>query len=287
MAISINKVDENIRQQIIQDYNNGKSLRQIEIDFNVTRSTVSKYLADKGIKTTKGNHYRKYHHQEDYFDSIDTEDRAYWLGFMFADGYIINNDNRYGQDQFGLSIALEDIEMLYKFQTNIGATNPIHQYNRNEQTKGQPLCRIQLTSQKTVNDLIRHGCVKQKSNVLQPPLDIPNELIHHFIRGFFDGDGSISKSKNEQYKITNGYAYGINFTTTKEMANWLQSYFDCGSVVKESRREFTYYYSLGGHQQVIQFYHKLYDDATIYLERKYLRFQELLSKYEETQGINV
>ena len=55
-----------------------------------------------------------------------------------------------------------------------------------------------------------------------------------------------------------------------------------GSVIKESRRENTYYYSLGGHSQVIQFYHILYDNATIYMERKYNRFQELLSKYNES-----
>ena len=75
---------------------------------------------------------------------------------------------------------------------------------------------------------------------------------------------------------------GINFTCTKEIAEWLQHYFDMGSVIKESRRENTYYYSLGGHLQVIQFYHILYDNATIYMERKYNRFQELLSKYNES-----
>ena len=55
-----------------------------------------------------------------------------------------------------------------------------------------------------------------------------------------------------------------------------------GSIIKESRRERTWYYSLGGHIQVINFYHLLYDNATIYMERKYLRFQELLNKYSES-----
>ena len=287
MAISINKVDEPLRQQIIQEYNNGKSLRQIEIDYGVTRSTVSKYLTKIGVKTTVGNHYRTYHHQEDFFERIDNEQKAYWLGFMFADGYISNNETRYGQDQFGLSVALEDVEILYSFKEALSANNPVHQYERNEHAKGQPLCRLQLTSQKTVDDLILHGCVKQKSHILQPPQDVPDNLIPHFIRGFFDGDGSITKSINQRYKITNGYVYSINITTTQEMAKWLQSYFDMGSVIKENRHDFTYYYSLGGHRQVIQFYHILYDNATVYMQRKYLRFQELLNKYGETQGIDV
>ena len=282
MAISINKIDEETRQKIIQDYINGKSLRQIEKDYNVTRNTVSKYLTKINVKTTQGNHYRTYYHNEDYFDVIDTEEKAYWLGFMFADGYITNYANRYGQDQFGLSVAKEDVEILYKFKKSLEATNPIHIYERNPNTNGQSLCRLHLTSQKTVDDLIKHGCVKQKSIVLKPPTGVPNNLIKDFIRGFFDGDGSITKSKNDNYHNTNGYIYGINITTTKEMALWLQANFDMGSVIKESRREHTYYYSLGGHRQVIAFYHQLYDNATIYMTRKYLRFKELLAKYEET-----
>ena len=74
------------------------SLREIEKQFNVTRTTISKFLENKGIKNTKGNHYRKYFHNENFFETIDTEEKAYWLGFMFADGYIINNENRYGED---------------------------------------------------------------------------------------------------------------------------------------------------------------------------------------------
>ena len=287
MAISINKVDEAVRQQIVQDYKTGKSMRQIEQDYKVTRSTVSKYLTNLGIKTVAGNHHRLYNHNEFYFHDIQAEHPAYWLGFMFADGYIINNEERYGQDQFGLSLALEDKEMINLFKQDLEATNPIHEYERNTHTKGQPLCRIQLTSQQTVDDLIFYGCTKQKSRTLQPPKNLPEKVIHHFIRGFFDGDGSITKVKNERYKITDGYAYGINITTTYAMAEWLQYFFEMGSIVKDNRRETTYYYSLGGHRQVIKFYHILYDTATIYMPRKFLRFQELLNKYDESQGSNV
>ena len=282
MAISINKVALEIQQQIIQDYQNGKSMRQIEKDYGVSRQTTSKFLEKQSIKTTKGNHHRTYYHDENYFEKIDTEHKAYWLGFIFADGHITNHDKRYGQDQFGISQSEEDIDMLYRFKKDIKATNPIHKYNSDKHPDGKALCRIQLVSQKTVNDLIDKGCYKQKSSILQPPKNVPNELIPHFIRGYFDGDGSIVKSKNNKYKITDGYKYDIDFTTTKEIADWLVYYFDMGNVIKEPRREKTYYYRLGGHKQIIQFYHILYDNATIYMERKYNRFQELLNKYNES-----
>ena len=277
MTININTADEEFQQQIIQAYQNGMSLRQIQNNFNVNRQTTAHFLEKRKIKTTKGNHHRTYNHNENFFENIDTEQKAYWLGFMFADGYISNNDNRYGQDQFGISLAEQDIELLYKFKTAINATNPIHTYYRKEGTPGQPMCRIFLTSQKTVNDLISHGCVKQKSHILQPPIGVPEELIPHFIRGFFDGDGSISKYKQSEDKNI----YLINFTTTKDMAIWLKNYFKKGSVYKEKRREHTFYYSLGGHLQIIKFYHMLYDNASVYLQRKKDRFEELTQKYSE------
>ena len=159
-----------------------------------------------------------------------------------------------------------------KFKNSIQATNPITYDNRKV---GQRQCRILLTSQKTVDDLINQGCVKHKSLILKPPTKVPTEFLNHFIRGFFDGDGSITKyyTPNKNL-VTNEYCYGINITCTKDMADWLQDYFKMGSVIKESRREKTYYYSLGGRLQLIKFFHKLYDNSHIYMDRKYNRFKE-------------
>lgn len=125
MAISINKVSEEKKAEIIQAYKNNVSMRQIEKDFNVTRTSVAKYLEKIGVKTTKGNHYRKYFHTENFFENIDTEEKAYWLGFFYADGYIVNNSNRHGQDQVGLSLAQDSIDSLEKFKKAIKASNPI------------------------------------------------------------------------------------------------------------------------------------------------------------------
>lgn len=71
------------------------------------------------------------------------------------------------------------------------------------------------------------------------------------------------------------------------MVNWIKEKVGMGSIVKESRREKTYYYTLSGNQQVIKFYHYLYNNATIYLNRKYNKFQQLLNKYDESRGNNV
>ena len=60
------------------------------------------------------------------------------------------------------------------------------------------------------------------------------------------------------------------------MCEWIYNIFDFGSIIKDLRRTNTYYFSFGGRKQITQFYHFLYDEATIWLDRKYNRFQEFL-----------
>ena len=275
MAISINKVDAETKNKIIEAYKNNMSLREIEKEFKVLRATVSKFLEEQNIKKIKGNHYRKYFHDFDFFENIDTEEKAYWLGFMFADGYIVNHENRYGEDSFGLTLAEDSLDSIEKFKKSLHATNPI--LYDNSKSIGQPLAKIVLTSQKTVNDLIDKGCVKQKSLILQPPKKVPEKLLSHFIRGFFDGDGSLMK-----YNYNNYTSYQIQFTTTYEMAIWLREIFRKGDVREEKRRDFTWYYLIGGNRQVLDICHYMYDEATIWMDRKYARYQELLAKYNES-----
>lgn len=272
----IKAIPQEIQEQIIKDYKNNLSIRELNKKYGYSRQGLSKFLEEKEVKTIKGNHYRKYFHDENFFENIDTEEKAYWLGFMFADGYIVNNEFTYGQDQFGISLAIDSLDAIEKFKKSLQATNPINWDYSGEKYGKQPLCKLVLTSQKTVNDLIAKGCVKQKTLILSPPKNVPVELEYHFIRGFFDGDGSLIRS---QRKNSNYISYNINFTTTKLFAEWLQNKFNMGQIFKEKRREHTWYYGLSGNQQIIKFYHLLYDNATIWLDRKYNKFQELLEKY--------
>ena len=134
------------------------------------------------------------------------------------------------------------------------------------------MAKVELTSQKTVNDLIKQGCFKNKTLILKPPQNVPNELLPHFIRGFFDGDGSIVKSGGKFYEQYHKYCYSISFSCMEEIAYWLQNYFGCGSIVKDKRKEYSFTYTISGNNVVEKFYHILYDNATVYLARKNLRF---------------
>ena len=274
MGINIKKLNDEQINLIIQDYQSGKSMRQIEKDYNVTRQSVAKFLEEQQIKTTKGNHYRKYTHNYDFFEIIDTEEKAYWLGFMFADGYIVDYTNKYGEDKFGITLHTKDVQSLEQFKRAIQATNPIIDVS----TNGRQLSRIIMSSQKTVNDLISHGCVKQKSLILKPPINIPDELVHHFIRGFFDGDGSIywNKSEFERHDTWNKPSYTLCITSTKEMIEWIIDTVKFGHLSKEKRRVNTWYYRQDGNKKVKDFCDYIYKDATVFMERKYQLYQDLI-----------
>lgn len=98
-------------------------------------------------------------------------------------------------------------------------------------------------------------------------------------------------SKEEKEKIIKMYqdniscykeAYQISFVGTKSFIKTLSTYFKGGTILPDLRKENSWYFNLGGNLQVLQAYHLMYDNATRFLQRKYLKFQSLLKKYSES-----
>lgn len=263
---------------IIDMYQNKKySLRQIEQITHHGRNSLSNMLSRLGIKILQGNHYRKYYFDFDFFEEINNEYKAYWLGFLYADGCILPQDPRgYGEQEFKLTLAQEDEEILQKYKEDLKSTYPIRydtsKNKKNPNWQVQVICKYR--SQKTVDDLKKLGCVENKSLILKFPevTQVPKNLIYHFIRGYFDGDGSISNFNN---------VYNINFVGTKDFITELANYFEGGSIYQDKRKTNSWYYNLGGNLQVIKAYHLMYNNANRYMLRKYNKFQPLLKKYSE------
>jgi hypothetical protein len=266
-------------ENIIEMYQNNASLREIERKTHHGRNAIAKMLERLGIKTTTGNHYRKYFFDFDFFEKIDSKKKAYWLGFLYADGSILSQDPRgYGEQEFKLSLGECDREVLEHYKEDLKSTYPIRKdICKNIKTEGK--AQIQLIcsyrSQKTVEDLKKLGCVENKSLILKFPNEqqVPKEFIYDFIRGYFDGDGSISEYKD---------AYQISFVGTQDFISKLATYFEGGSVFPDKRKTNSWYFNLGGNLQVLKAYHLMYDNADRYMERKYLKFQPLLQKYNES-----
>ena len=253
-------------------YENNISLREIEKRTSHGRPAISKMLEELGIKNTKGNHYRKYFFDFNFFEKIDNELSAYWLGFMYADGCVLPK-NKYGEQEFKIAISEKDLELLEKFKLDIKSSYPI----RYDESAGKEHIQViqSLRSQKTVNDLKKLGCVERKSLILQFPTEeqVPKHLLHHFIRGYFDGDGSIT---SYQRKGNHRLNYSINIVGTELFIKELYGFFQIGTIFPDKRKSNSWYLTINGNRQIEIFYHILYDNATRYMERKYLKFQEFL-----------
>lgn len=265
---------------IVFDYQNNVSLRTLEQKTKHGRNALAKMLEELGVKTTSGNHYRKYFFNFNFFEKVDNELTAYWLGFLYADGCILPQ-NKYGEQEFKIAINEMDLELLEKFKEDIKSTYPI----RYDHSKNNSIVIQSLRSQKTVEDLKKLGCFENKSLSLQFPTSeqVPEEYIHHFIRGYFDGDGSISKyQKKENYK----YSYHINIVGTQDFITKLYNYFQMGGIYPDKRKQNSWYLNIGGNKQVQKVYEIMYKNATRYMKRKYDKFQELI-KQNENSGINI
>ena len=218
---------------------------------------------------------KKYFCQDDYFENIDTEEKAYWLGFLMADGFISIKGNG---KRVGISLQAKDCDHIIKFQKAIKTNTPIHTYSVTRGYKiGSMYSRIIVHSAKMIDDLISHGCVQQKSNILKPPTGVPSELNRHWIRGFMDGNGSITIHKNQYID-----SYGIGFVSTDDVLLWIMDVLIKDGILqrtypldKRKKEQIVSNFTFGGNNLVKQYCDYIYKDATVYLDRKYERYIQL------------
>lgn len=245
---------------IIDKYvNENISLKELGKQFGCNYGTIRNLLNKNGI-VSKGNK-RGYPRNELFFNLINTSEKAYWLGFMYADGCVHSTN-------YEISINITDLEHVEKFKNAIGATN--HKITTTTKAYGdmknpKPLYQFSIKDKQLHNDLIKWGCVPQKSLKLKKIPNIPRDYISHFIRGFFDGDGSIHYLKGtDNYRIsfTNGSSDFLN-DIQKELSTNI-------SLGKENNKN-TYQLQIAGKHQVMRILDYLYKDSNenIRLNRKY------------------
>ena len=257
----------------IKMYEEGNSLRSISTTLGHSRGAITKILKENNvsIRTTKETS-RRYTHNFDYFEVIDTQEKAYWLGFIYADGFI-ESKRKHGEQKVGITLSVKDKNHLEKFKASIQATNPILDYTGGGFDPEAVFSKILLTSQKTVDDLKRHGVIENKTFILTFP-DLEKELVPHFIRGYFDGDGTISIYED---------AFKFGFSGNLEFLTSVKNFFPESKAQIEKDKNI-YCFRIGGTKKAFKMLHTIYEDANIFLDRKHQLYQLAYKKYGESQG---
>lgn len=264
-------------QELIDLYQQGYSVPQIikmEQFKGVTSSKVYSVLSKYGIKCRSNKvNSRIYKLDHDFFAEINNEEKAYWLGFIYADGYVTTKGN-----YIGLSLAKKDESHLRKFAKTLKTDYPLKEYIVScGYGEGTAFCRLLLCSEIMRTDLINKGVLINKSLRLNFPTPqiVPENLLCHFIRGYFDGDGSLS-----HYGPNDLTHFTIKICGTFEFLSSLKNYLKrvlglngLGSISKRRKdNKNNYYLTIGGNIQVAKILNYLYDGAKLYLDRKYSKY---------------
>lgn len=255
------------------------NLEELGKKFGVCQTTIKRRLSELGLHTKRNyDKFAKFNIHK--FDTIDTEEKAYWLGFLYADGCVVSK-----RHVVSLRLAEVDYDHLLKFKAFLEDTRDndvIKKEGRTLSATGKTYYSFEyhVNSEYFKKSLITLGCVPKKSLVLKfPDINIFSnpKLVYDFIRGYVDGDGCISEEKGR---------IAISILGTEDFLLGVQSYLPNFKSVLRYNNNGLHRVRCTSHK-ADEVTYKLYGEATIYLERKYEKFAALCRKYSsETSGKN-
>lgn len=242
--------------------------------FGISRTAIERILKENNIHYPQISN-RKHNLNENFFEKIDSEHKAYWLGFIYADGCVFKKRRT-------LTIRLkkdaDNIQLLEQLKKDLECDYEIKYGKQNSWGTITQYCVLSIFSKKIIEDLIKLGCYNKKSLILIFPSEeiVPLEFQKDFIRGYFDGDGAISYTTKTCH---------ITFCGTYEFLLGVKEFFNLTHFpLHDSRKDNNkniYYLGFGGNLQVLDKMNKIYKNATIYLPRKYKIFQKLQNNYSK------
>lgn len=233
----------------------GKNRKEISDIMGVTLRSVTNYQKKTGVKPVYNP--RLPNLNEDYFSTIDTEEKAYILGFIYADGYLESNERT-----LTFNISQKDMDILLKIKKALKCGNEV----KKSSTKN--CVRLHLSSIKLVSDLKKLGVSRRKSLVISfPKLD--EKLYRHFIRGYFDGDGHIGKRQCALIVGSKSFYKGFS--------EYIKRVFNKELYKNDMGNYYRIQFNRADHE-IIKW---MYQDSNIYLDRKHKAYLEHWHGYTE------
>ena len=271
MINTYKQLGEKDKEKIIDFYYRYENveIKNIGKILNISDRAVARVLQEAGINTRLKNRYVI--KNQNYFEKINTEFKAYILGFIYADGFI----GKHNDFCISLSDKVEDnLKILQKLQEELGLNKNLIYHTIDRDGNGK--YTFKFSNKKIVDDLKECGVFTCKSLTMKClPSNVESEMFNHFIRGYFDGDGSIC-SWYDSYDKRQRYC--LEILGTKEFLDNLQKVLCDGCGIKETKLHNVKHVdgltriSHRGVKNLIKIREYLYNNSTIYLTYKHDKF---------------
>ena len=241
-------------------------------------NTFNMILKDNNIKkrsfseaATESNQNRALHKNEEYFNT-ETHNMAWLLGFLASDGNVSKRDNC-----IKIALSTVDIEILEKIKKELDIENPIHTYTNR---KGFDYCSLSWTCKKHKDKLAEYSIIPDKTFIIKPPYKLNKKYFIDYIRGYFDGDGSIN------YISSNNALRWQICAANKEILQWIinvlydQYNIPKVKVLEQQKEKHVLYYFQYSTNSTKEIFNILYstDKNSLYLKRKKDKFMENIIK---------
>lgn len=258
------KYSDEIVNNVLNEYKQGKTVPFISNKYQILSGTIYSWIKKAGISRQKG--ISSLCKNQEYFDNINTEMKAYFLGFIVADGNVSICNNQYA---LKITLQKQDRYVIEKMLDELQSKNTIRDFKQKSPTSDMvyDYSYVSIGNKHLVKSLIRLGVIPAKTFHETIP-NISDNLMPHFIRGFFDGDGIA-------YKTNVGYGFG--FVCNQEILEQIKMILNWNNVLTpHAITNGIYTVITSDKHKLLDFYNYMYSNATFYLKRKYDKLKAIV-----------
>lgn len=263
--------------QVVSDYRSGKSGASLSREYHISRQALLGLLKRRGIEIRgdQSQLQRKNPVNEEFFSIIDSREKAYYLGLMYADGCVAKNGKGFVSR---IGLQEEDCYLLEQLSIILYGKSLV-KYVKGRNSKCSDMGLLSVFSKRYANYLIRLGCTPRKSGTINLSIIlnlVPAELVNSFLLGYFDGDGGvyfrISKNQNRE-----PYCYPY-ITSNLRFVEEIKTYFQSVGIDSKTNERGNGYGSVRVDKilNIMRFYNLIYKDAPAFMIRKRLLLERFL-----------
>lgn len=250
--------------QVCNLYASGNSLRKVAKISGIRTKSVLNILKSNGVPRRQST----YSLNENYFEQIDSAEKAYIIGLLYADGSV-------NKKQYNVKITLQekDKDILDKINNLLGSDRKLNFISKPNE-RSQNYYSLTVSNKKICEQLIKVGVVPNKAFKIRLP-NLEDNLIFHFIRGYFDGDGYTNTDKRK--KQTGCFALVSNVNFCEDVQNFLKQHGIGSKIYIHSTRNLnSAEIRINKFNDIKNIYNLIYSNSTIHINRKYLKFKSFV-----------